>query len=50
MEEWFAEKNAQDTRNEAFRGRGYNSYNATQKQHCIEINMYAQREMVKLLE
>lgn len=49
-DEWLAEQNAREAQKKTFRGREYNTYEATQKQRQMETAMRAQREKVQLLE
>lgn len=49
-DEWLAKQNAKEAETTTFRGREYNTYQATQKQRQLETRMRAQRETVKLME
>lgn len=49
-DKWLAEQNAKEAKKRSFRGREYNTYEATQKQRQMETNMRAQRDKVKLLQ
>ena len=49
-DKWLKEQNEREARKTSFRGREYNTYEATQKQRQMETNMRAQREKVQLLE
>ena len=49
-DEWLAKQNAREAQKRAFRGREYNTYEATQKQRRMETNMRAQREKVALMQ
>lgn len=49
-DEWLAEMDRKEAQKVAFRGREYNTYEATQKQRQMETAMRAQRERVQLLK
>ncbi len=49
-DEWLAEMDRKEAQKVAFRGKGYNAYEATQKQRQMETAMRAQREKVQLLK
>lgn len=49
-DEWLKKQNAREAQKKAFRGREYNTYEATQKQRRMETNMRAQREKVALMK
>lgn len=49
-DEWLEEQNRKEAETKAFRGREYNTYQATQRQRQMETNMRAQREKVKLMQ
>ena len=49
-DEWLEEQNAKEAQKKSFRGKEYNTYEATQKQRQLETNMRAQREKVRLLQ
>lgn len=48
-DEWLEEQREAETVKKPFRGREYNTYEATQKQRRMETNMRAQRSKVRLL-
>ena len=49
-DEWLEEQREAEAVKQSFRGREYNTYEATQKQRRMETNMRAQRSKVRLLE
>ena len=49
-DEWLEEQRETEAVKQSFRGREYNTYEATQKQRRMETNMRAQRSKVRLLE
>lgn len=49
-DEWLAEQNRKEAEKKSFRGKEYNTYEATQKQRRMETNMRAQREKVALMQ
>lgn len=49
-DEWLEEQREIEAVKQSFRGREYNTYEATQKQRRMETNMRAQRSKVRLLE
>lgn len=49
-DEWLKKQNAREAQKKTFRGREYNTYEATQKQRRMETNMRAQREKVALMK
>ena len=49
-DEWLAKQNEREAQKKTFRGREYNTYEATQKQRRMETNMRAQREKVALMK
>ncbi len=49
-DEWLEEQREAEAVKQPFRGREYNTYEATQKQRRMETNMRAQRSKVRLLE
>lgn len=49
-DEWLGEQREAEAVKQSFRGREYNTYEATQKQRRMETNMRAQRSKVRLLE
>lgn len=49
-DEWLRQQAQLEAQTKTFRGREYNTYEATQKQRRMETNMRAQREKVKLMQ
>lgn len=49
-DEWLSKQDAREAEKKTFRGREYNTYEATQKQRSMETNMCAQREKVQLMK
>lgn len=49
-DEWLARQNAREAATKTFRGKEYNTYQATQKQRQMETEMRAQREKAQLLQ
>lgn len=49
-DEWLEAQNKREAEKKSFRGREYNTYEATQKQRRMETNMRAQRSKVALLK
>lgn len=49
-DEWLAEMDRREARKVVYKGRGYNAYEATQKQRQMETAMRAQREKAMLLK
>lgn len=48
-DEWLAEMDAKEAEKQWYRGKEYNTYEATQKQRQIETNLRAYREKVQLM-
>lgn len=49
-DEWLEDQNAREATQVKFKGKSYNSYEATQKQRQMETAMRARREQVQLLK
>ncbi|MBR1677318.1 MAG: phage minor capsid protein [Clostridia bacterium] len=49
-DEWLEAQNKREAQKKTFRGKEYNTYEATQKQRQMETNMRAQRNKVALLK
>lgn len=49
-DQWLAEMDRKEAQTKTFRGKEYNTYQATQKQRSMETAMRAQRQKVQLLQ
>ena len=49
-DQWLADMDRKEAQTKTFRGKEYNTYQATQKQRSMETAMRAQRQKVQLLE